>query len=170
MRRWKLIRKWFQSCCHSHHRWVATHFNGSILLSVFLSLLDRPELSFNAVKSEESKHIHAGDTLSLSCPFKNFNQFQWLKNGSHFNNKTIDIELNKISRSDGGECYFGVCIRAEYWIRLSSYLSSFVLLVIVFLLFFNETFNKIVFCSHSFYYKLFTTIIFNRVLLNFCCD
>lgn len=51
----------------------------------------------------EIKDIHLGSDFELSCPFKNFNRFKWLKNGEPFNDASPNIVLKNISRFDAGD-------------------------------------------------------------------
>lgn len=46
--------------------------------------------------------IHLGDDFELSCPFKDFNHFIWLKNGKPFHDVSPIVVLQNISRSDAG--------------------------------------------------------------------
>lgn len=60
----------------------------------FLTQSDRPHSETILIQLEKN--------ITLLCPFGNFDQFQWDKNSVPFNNKTKNIEIHNISRTDQG--------------------------------------------------------------------
>ncbi|XP_055324358.1 hemicentin-1-like [Sitodiplosis mosellana] len=69
---------------------------------VVVQIIDRPELSNDAIGLAQVEHIKLGEGFNLTCPFDHFNRFDWLKNGEPFNNKTRIIDFQHVSISDAG--------------------------------------------------------------------
>lgn len=48
------------------------------------------------------KHVKVGDNITFTCPFQNFDHFEWLKGGVPYDDSTLHVELLNISSVDEG--------------------------------------------------------------------
>lgn len=79
-----------------------------VFLLVCFIILAEPELitgdKSNSEVNPEIKRARLGDTLTLICPYRNFDSIEWFHNSEPFNNnQTSSIEFSKISASNQGK-------------------------------------------------------------------
>lgn len=67
------------------------------------TILAEPELTIDTQHHTETKLVHLEDNITLICPFKNFNDFAWYKNGELYDNQTEEIVFQNVSHSDEGD-------------------------------------------------------------------
>lgn len=86
--------------------------------------LAEPELLTDKDEFSETISIELGSNATLLCPFKNFDDFEWLKNGNVFNksnSNSVDIVFHNISASDQGKTF-----SFEFFLISSSIETTFV--------------------------------------------
>lgn len=70
-------------------------------------LLAKPQLLFDADRNFQTIHIRLGENITMKCPYKNFDHFEWYKNTKPLdNNHMLHAELENVSFEDEGERNF----------------------------------------------------------------
>lgn len=70
-------------------------------------LLAKPQLLFDADGNSKTIHIRLGENITLKCPYKNFDHFEWFKDTEPLvNDDALHVELENVSLEDEGEREF----------------------------------------------------------------
>lgn len=76
-----------------------------LIIFVFVGIA-KPEFlwpfTHSASTHFETKLVRLGDDVSLACPFRNFDRFEWFKGIEGYNNQNTTIEIRNASPSDEG--------------------------------------------------------------------
>lgn len=73
------------------------------ILFCFAFSLAKPQLIFDADSNLETIRVRLGENVSLKCPFKNFDHFQWFENTEQIDNQILRLELENVSFKDAGK-------------------------------------------------------------------
>lgn len=82
---------------------VAVNSEGQKENSFFLTVVIEPKLLKNFDESQRIKNVGKESDLELLCPFENFEDVIWERNGVPLNQKTEKLKIKKINKLTTGE-------------------------------------------------------------------